>query len=115
MTVTDAVALVAMSDAEIAAVSSELLTNVVARGVPFQFTIDPDTNPAPFTANVKFGPPGATLVGTRGLLIIGTGFGVLCPVEEETQNVQTSNERASEKPRGTNIRVYSCLIARRGT
>src|ERR1022692_7754 len=34
----------------------------------------PDTNPAPFTVSVNPPLPGATLVGTSGWLISGTGF-----------------------------------------
>ena len=42
------------------------LTNVVARGVPFQFTIDPETNPAPWMVNENPGAPGVTAPGTSG-------------------------------------------------
>src|SRR6516165_10352914 len=42
------------------------LMNVVTRGFLFQFTIDPDTNPAPLTVSEKSGPPGATAPGTSG-------------------------------------------------
>jgi hypothetical protein len=65
-TVTEAVEAVAMSDARMAAVSLELLTKVVARGLPFQFTTEPATNPAPFTVRVNAGPPGAVASGTNG-------------------------------------------------
>src|SRR5215831_6019011 len=74
-TVTEAVLAVAMSEAGIVAVNCELVTNVVARALPFQFTIDPDTNPVPFTVSVNPVPPGATASGTSGWLINGTGFG----------------------------------------
>jgi hypothetical protein len=43
-----------------------LLTNCVLRGLPFQFTTDPETKPVPFTVSVNPGAPGATLVGTNG-------------------------------------------------
>ena len=56
------------------AVNCELLTNVVARALPFQFTTDPETKPVPFTVSVNPAPPGATASGTRGWLISGTGF-----------------------------------------
>jgi hypothetical protein len=65
-TVTAAVDAVAMSDARIDAVSWELLTKVVARGLPFQFTTDAGTNHAPFTVRLKAGPPGAVASGTSG-------------------------------------------------
>jgi len=73
-TVTEAVAAVAIFEAGTAAVTCELLTKVVVRGVPFQFTNDPETNPTPFTFSMKLGPPGAVTVGTSGSLIKGTGF-----------------------------------------
>jgi hypothetical protein len=65
-TVTEPVEAVAMSEPRIVAVSCEPLTNVVVRGLPFQFTTDPDTNPVPFTVSVKPAPPGATLAGISG-------------------------------------------------
>src|ERR1035437_5804322 len=65
-TVTAAVDAVAMSDARMAAVSLDWLTKVVAPGVPFQFTTEAATNPAPFTVRVNAGPPGAVASGTSG-------------------------------------------------
>ena len=65
-TVTCAVPSVAMSEASMAAVNCELLTNVVARGLPFQLTTEPLTNPVPFTVSVNPGPPGAAAAGVRG-------------------------------------------------
>ena len=65
-TATDAVPAVAMSEAEMLAVSCESLTYVVARALPFQFTVEPATKPVPFTVSVKPGPPGSTASGTRG-------------------------------------------------
>jgi hypothetical protein len=65
-TVTAAVDAVAMSDARMAAVSLELLTKVVACGLPFQFTVEAGTNPAPFTVRVNPAPPGALASGTSG-------------------------------------------------
>jgi hypothetical protein len=62
----EAVWAVAMFSAGTVAANRELLMNVVARCVLFQLTTDPDTNPVPFTVNVKLGPPGAVAVGTRG-------------------------------------------------
>ncbi len=58
----------------------ELLTKVVARALPFQFTTDPDMKPVPFTVSVNPAPPGATASGTSGWLISGTGFTVLAGV-----------------------------------
>jgi hypothetical protein len=65
-TVIEAVLAVAMFEAGTVAVNCELLTKVVLRGVPFQSTADPETNPVPFTVSVKLGPPGAVAVGTSG-------------------------------------------------
>jgi len=56
------------------AVSFAVLTNVVSRALPFQFTSDPDTNPVPFTVNVNPAPPGLTASGTSGWFMSGTGF-----------------------------------------
>jgi len=61
-----AVPAVAMSDASIAAVNFEELTNVVVRAPPFQSKLDPETKPVPVTVIVKAGPPGAADAGTIG-------------------------------------------------
>jgi hypothetical protein len=65
-TVTDAVPALAISAALIFAVSCDLLTNVVSRGLPFKFTTDPETKPVPFTVRVNAGLPGTTASGTSG-------------------------------------------------
>ena len=65
-TVTEAVAAVAMSELRMDAVTCEPLTNVVVRGLPFQFTVEPDTKPVPLTVSVKPAPPGATAEGIKG-------------------------------------------------
>src|SRR5215831_3181827 len=65
-TVTAAVPAEAMSEARMSAVNCELVTNVVARELLFQFTTAPGTNPVPFTVRVKPGPPGAVEAGTSG-------------------------------------------------
>ena len=90
-TVTAAVPGVVIFDAGTVAVSWELLANIVASADPFQLTPDPDTNPEPFTVRVNAALPGAKLVGTRGLLISGTGFGMLCPATDRTEE---KNSRA---------------------
>jgi hypothetical protein len=66
VTVSVAVPATATSAAEIVAVNCELFTNVVVRGLPFQFTTDPETKPVPFTVSVNAGLPGTTVVGTKG-------------------------------------------------
>jgi hypothetical protein len=73
-TSTMAVLVVAMSAAGTTAVSRELETNVVVSWEPSQFTVDPETNPVPFTVSVNPDPPGAAAAGTRGWLMKGTGF-----------------------------------------
>ena len=76
VTVTWIVPAVAMSAAEIAAVSWVLLENVVVRAAPFQFTTEVVTKPEPFTVSVKPGPPAVALLGEMevtfglGLLIV---------------------------------------------
>ena len=62
-----------VSAAEMAAVSFELLTTLVGRGLPFQNTVAPTTNFVPFTVRVKAGPPAVALAGLR-LVIVGTGL-----------------------------------------
>jgi hypothetical protein len=74
VTVTQAVPAAATLAAGTVAVNCEPLTKVVANGVPFQFTVAPDTNPVPFTVRVKPGLPGVTAAGTSGWLTNGTGL-----------------------------------------
>jgi hypothetical protein len=66
LTVTVPVSATATSVAGIVAVNCELFTNVVARGLPFQFTTEPDTKPVPFTMSVNVAVPGATVAGING-------------------------------------------------
>src|SRR2546429_10015921 len=74
-TVTDAVPMVAMSPAVIAACSWVLLTNVVVRALLFHRTTDPLTKFVPFTVRVKAAPPAVGLVGvsevTVGTRLVG--------------------------------------------
>ena len=65
-TVTLTVPAVDTFSAGTAAVNLPALSNVVARGVPFQFTVDPETNPAPWTVSENSGLAGATADGTSG-------------------------------------------------
>ena len=62
-TVTEAVPPVAISAAEMAAVSSVSVTNVVALSVPFHLTTSPFAKFDPFTVNIKSLPPDAIVVG----------------------------------------------------
>jgi hypothetical protein len=52
-TLTEAVSALAMSEAGTLAVNREPLTKVVASGLPFHFTTEPETNPVPFTVRIK--------------------------------------------------------------
>ena len=63
----------AMSAAEMAAVTLVLPTNVVVRADPFQSTTEPETKFEPFTVRVKAGPPAVALLGEIEL-IAGTGL-----------------------------------------
>ena len=62
-TVIEAVPGVAMSAAGTVAVSFVEETNVVVNGLPFQFTVEPETKLVPFTVSVNCGPPAAMQVG----------------------------------------------------
>ena len=73
VTVTVAVPAVVISLARIDAVSCVLLTNVVVRPEPFQFTEAPFTKLEPLTVSVKAEPPAVPLVG-ESELIDGTGL-----------------------------------------
>jgi hypothetical protein len=48
------------------AVSLELVTNVVASAVPFQYTVDPLTNPSPVAVNVYGDALGIVEDGVNG-------------------------------------------------
>jgi len=74
VTVTFAVPAVAISAAEIAAVSCVALTNAVVLAAPLNFTTDVDTKPVPFTVRVKAAPPAVALVGERE---VSVGAGLL--------------------------------------
>src|ERR1700688_3946081 len=62
-TVIDAVLALAMSEARMVAVNCELLTTVVARDVPFHFTVEPGTKPVPRSVSVKAAPRGGMAAG----------------------------------------------------
>jgi hypothetical protein len=74
VTVRLAVPAVAISAAVIAAVNCVPLTNVVVLAAPLNFTTDVDTNPVPFTFNVKAAPPAVALVGE---IDVSVGAGLL--------------------------------------
>ena len=72
-TVTWAVPAVAISAAEMAAVSWVVLTKVVVRVVPFQLITEAVTKLLPVTVKVNPAPPAVALVGER-VLSTGTGL-----------------------------------------
>src|SRR5512134_2042029 len=67
ITVTGTDPAVATSAAAIAARSTVPPTNVVARGVPFHWTVAPVTKALPFTVNSNAALPATTLAGLREL------------------------------------------------
>jgi len=68
-TVIEAVPGVAISEAGTIAVSRVEETNVVTSGLPFQFTVVPETKLLPFTVSVNCGPPAAVQVGLSELIV----------------------------------------------
>jgi xanthosine utilization system XapX-like protein len=73
VTVTFAVPTEAISLAKIAAVNCVVLTNVVVRAFPLNFTCDPLTYPVPFTVKVNAAPPTVAPLGLSDV-IVGTGL-----------------------------------------
>jgi hypothetical protein len=61
------------SAAEMLAVSTVLLTKLVARAAPFQYTVAPGTNDDPVTAKPNPPPPATPLVGLSPVMA-GTGL-----------------------------------------
>ena len=59
----------AISEAGTIAVSRVEETNVVTSGLPFQFTVVPETKLLPFTVSVNCGPPAAVQVGLSELIV----------------------------------------------
>src|SRR5690349_6150560 len=72
-TVTDALPAAATSDAGTGAVTSLSLTNVVASGLPFQFTTESEPSSVPVTVSVNPPLPATT---TDGPSASSTGFAV---------------------------------------
>lgn len=72
--VTEAVPAVAMRAAGTIAVSRVAETNVVASGLPFQFTVEPEMKFVPFTVNVNCAPPAVAQVGLSELIV---GFALM--------------------------------------
>ena len=72
-TVIDAVPAVATRDAGTVAVSCVEETKLVARGAPFQFTVEVETKLVPFTVKMKSALPAAIQVGLIEV-VVGTGL-----------------------------------------
>ena len=72
-TVIDAVPAVATRDAGTVAVSCVEETKLVARGAPFQFTVEVETNLVPFTVKVNCALPAVVEVGQIEVMV-GTGL-----------------------------------------
>lgn len=68
-TVTDAVPAVAMRAAGTVAVSCVAETDDVVSGLPFQFTVEPETKLVPLTVNVNCEPPAVAQVGLSELTV----------------------------------------------
>ena len=66
-TVIEAVPALAMSEAGTVAVSCVAEINVVVSGLPFQFTVEPETKLVPFTVSINCGPPAVAQVGLSEL------------------------------------------------
>jgi hypothetical protein len=65
----DALPTLAMREADTVAVSCVEETKVVASAVPFQFTVESETNLVPLTVNVKSAPPAIAQVGLSELIV----------------------------------------------
>jgi hypothetical protein len=65
--------------AGISAVSSVLLTTVVAMALPFHCTVAPERKFEPATLRVKTGPPCWLLFGDIAWMIGGFGGGLVAP------------------------------------
>src|SRR4029077_16808417 len=77
--VIEAVPQVAMRAAGTVAVSCVAETKVVASGLPFQFTVEPETKLVPLTVSVNCGPPAVAQVGLIEL-IVGAALMVITKV-----------------------------------
>src|SRR5580658_8550859 len=64
------------------AVSWVALTNFVVRAVAFHVTVEPETNPVPFTVRVKAAPPAAADAGLRLVMVGGPLMGSVAPAED---------------------------------
>src|SRR5207302_1826184 len=98
---TCAVPAVPISAAVMAACSCVVLTYVVARTLPFQFTTEPPlTNPVPFTVRVKAAPPAVTLVGASDVTV---GAGVFA-------GLIGKGKLADVPPPGVGFNTVTCAV-----
>src|SRR5688572_1340754 len=75
-----AVPALAISAAEIAAVTRVEETKVVAFAAPFHFTAAPDTKPVPFTVSVNAADPAVTEVGESVVKVGGEALAAPVPI-----------------------------------
>ena len=80
-----------MSDERMYAISREPLTKAVVRGLPFQFTVDPETNPVPFTVTVKVIPGGPRCNGVGNQGLVEEGHRVLRHDDQRREEQQSDN------------------------
>jgi hypothetical protein len=84
---------------------------VVARSVPFQFTVELDENPLPFTVIVKPAPPAVALCGVTDEMLgteFGVGFGFPPPVDPELPE-PPDEQPANETRTAVKIRTVQAL------
>ncbi len=98
-----------MSDGGIAAVNWVLLTKVVGRFAPFQFTTEEEMKPLPFTVSVNAAAPCTTLAGDTEL-IVGAGFWgggtVSDPEPQPHKHAPTPNRRMKLSSRTPRLLVW---------
>jgi len=76
VTVTSAAPTVAISAAEMAAVSRYEPTYVVARAAPFHITVELAWKPVPYTVSVNAAPPLVALAGLSAVMV-GAGLSIV--------------------------------------
>jgi hypothetical protein len=100
--VTEAVPAVAMSAAVIVAVNWVGETYVVVRPDPFQFTVEPETKPLPFTVSVNPAPPAVAEAGLRPV-VAGTGLLAVTGIISKASHARSTPEVGVEVPMVTAV------------